>query len=88
MAFSVVFGRFASIGVVCVNGPAHSTSRSKWYVCLGLGTVPGLPDTIIILLNQLAGIRGFRPRTFLCDRLLFPHRLDRTMTIQPESTQY
>ena len=59
MAFAAVFGGFVFTDVVCVNGPVHSTSRSKRYVCLGMGTVPGLPDTMIILLNQLAGICGF-----------------------------
>ena len=87
MAFVAVFGRFVFIDVVCVNGPVHFTCRSKWYLCLGLDWIPGLPDTNIVLLNQLAGIRGFPPRIFLCDQLLFPHRLDRTMTIDDPSTR-
>ena len=42
---------------------------------------------MILLLNQLAGIRGFQPRTFLCNRLLFPYRINRTMTIDDASTR-
>lgn len=34
MAFVAVFGGFAFIDVVCVNGPVHSTFRSQWFLCL------------------------------------------------------
>ena len=74
MAFAAVFGGFVFIDVVCVNGPIHSTSRLKWYLRLGLDWIPGPPDTNIVLLNQLAGIRGFRSRIFLCDQLFFSTR--------------
>ena len=87
MAFVAVFGRFVFIDVVCVNGPIHCTSRSKWYLCLGLDSIPRPPDTIIVLSSQLAGIRGFPPRNFLCDKLFFPHRFDRIMTIDDASTR-
>ena len=87
MAFSAVFGGFAFNDVVCVNGPVQSTPRSKWYLCLGLdlGTRPA--ETITILVNQLAGNRGSRSRSFLCDWLFFQHRLKRIMTIDDASTR-
>ena len=87
MALAAVFGGFVFIDVVCVNELVQSTSRSTWYLCLGLDSIPWHSDDIILLLYQLAGVRGFGPRNLSCDQLFFPHRRKRTMTIDDASTR-